>query len=100
MKSTAFLVNTARGPIVEEKALIQALREKWIAGAGLDVYEFEPEVSKELIKMDNVVLLPHIGSATKSTREEMARIAAENLLAVLEGNLPIAVVNPEVLKKN
>jgi glyoxylate reductase len=99
MKSTAFLVNTARGPIIEEKALIMALKEKWIAGAGLDVYEFEPKVSQELTKMDNVVLLPHIGSATKSTREEMARIAATNLLAVLEGNQPIAVVNPEVLNQ-
>ena len=100
MKPSAFLVNTARGPIVEENVLIQALREKWIAGAGLDVYEFEPEVSEELLKLENVLLLPHIGSATKFTREEMARIAAQNLLAVLEGNQPIAVVNPEVLEKS
>ena len=87
-------------PDIATDALAKAIREKWIAGAGLDVYEFEPEVSEELLKLENVLLLPHIGSATKFTREEMARIAAENLLAVLEGNQPIAVVNPEVLEKS
>jgi glyoxylate reductase len=75
------------------------LKEKWFAGAGLDVYEFEPEVSKELTQLDNVILLPHLGSATKFTREEMARLAALNLLAVLEGKEPVSVVNQKVLKK-
>ena len=99
MKASAYLVNTARGPVIDEKALIKALKEKWITGAGLDVYEFEPEVSKELTQLDNVILLPHLGSATKFTREEMARLAAINLLAVLEGKEPVSVVNQKVLKK-
>ncbi len=97
MKKTAILVNTARGAIVDEQALVQALTEGWIWGAGLDVYEHEPELTPGLAGLRNVVLLPHIGSATIHARHEMARIAAENLLAVLEGNKPEYPVNPEVL---
>lgn len=97
MKSTAFLINTARGAIVDEKALVNALREGWIAGAGLDVYEREPELASGLASLDNVVLTPHIGSATVETRNGMSRMAAQNLLAVLEGEKPAFPVNPEVL---
>jgi len=100
MKKGAYLINTARGDVVDEKALIKALKEGRIAGAGLDVYEKEPiEHDNELIKMDNVVAVPHIGSASTETRGSMSDIAAENLLAVLEGRKPVSCVNPEVLKK-
>jgi glyoxylate reductase len=85
MKRSAFLINTARGPVVDEKALIYYLRKGLIKGAGLDVYEFEPKVSKELVKLKNVVLLPHIGSASVETRTKMAVIAAKNLIATLYG---------------
>jgi glyoxylate reductase len=88
MKSAAYLVNTARGPIVDEAALASALREGRIAGAGLDVYEHEPQVHPELLELDNVVLLPHLGSATVETRTAMAMLAAENALAVLSGERP------------
>lgn len=84
MKSNAILVNMARGPVVDEKALIKALREKWIYGAGLDVYENEPEVPEELRKLDNVVLLPHLGSATYWTRNTMSKIAAEAIVKYLK----------------
>lgn len=97
MKSTAFLINTARGPVVNEEALVEALKAKRIAGAALDVFEREPNVHPELIKMQNVVLLPHLGSATEETRTRMARLAAENLLAGLDGQRPHNLVNPEVL---
>ncbi|MBP8961255.1 D-glycerate dehydrogenase [Patescibacteria group bacterium] len=83
MKPTAYLINTARGPIVNEKALIRALQEKWIAGAGLDVFEDEPDVPEELKKLENVVLTPHIASATKEARIQMARMAADNVIEVL-----------------
>lgn len=88
MKDSAYLVNTARGPIVDEAALASALREGRIAGAGLDVYEHEPRVHPELRELDNVVLLPHLGSATVETRTAMAVLAAENVLAVLGGQRP------------
>jgi len=96
MKSTAFLINTARGPIVDETALVRALQNDQIAGAGLDVYENEPIVSPELMSMKNVVLLPHLASATQATRTRMGMIAVENLLAVLDGKRPEYLVN-EVL---
>lgn len=96
MKSTAFLINTARGLVVDEEALVEALKAKRIAGAALDVFEREPNVHPELIKMQNVVLLPHLGSATEETRTRMARLAAENLLAALDGQRPQNLVNPEV----
>ena len=98
MKPTAFLINTARGPIVDEKALARALRERWIAGAGLDVYENEPEVERELIGMKNVVLTPHIGSAVRDLRESMANVVADNIIAVLEGRQPPNCWNPEIYK--
>ena len=97
MKKTAFLINTARGAIVDEAALIRALKSKKIAGAGLDVFEFEPKVSPELKTMKNVVIVPHLGSATVGVREEMAGIVVDNIIARLEGRRPPNIVNPEVL---
>jgi len=88
MKPTAFLVNTTRGPVVDEAALAEALREGVIAGAGLDVFEREPEVHPGLLDLDNAVLVPHLGSATVETRTAMAVLAAENVLAVLGGREP------------
>jgi glyoxylate reductase len=88
MKPTAVLINTARGPIVDEAALVQALREHRIAAAGIDVYENEPRLSAGLAELPNVVLLPHIGSATHETREEMGRMCARAVVAVLSGNDP------------
>jgi D-3-phosphoglycerate dehydrogenase len=96
MKPTAYLINTARGPIVDEEALVEALREKRIAGAGLDVYENEPELAAGLADLPNVVLLPHLGSASTRTRTRMATMAAQNLLAVLEGRVPPNLVNADV----
>jgi glyoxylate reductase len=88
MKSSAYLVNTARGPIVDEAALAAALRDGAIAGAGLDVFEREPEVHPELLELGNVALVPHLGSATIETRTAMATLAADNALAVLRGEQP------------
>jgi glyoxylate reductase len=96
MKPTAYLVNTARGPIVDEKALVRALAEKHIAGAGLDVYEHEPRPHPELLKMPNVVFTPHAGSATRELREAMANVVVDNILAVLEGRRPPNCYNPEI----
>ena len=93
MKPTAILINTARGPIIDEQTLISALKEHKIAGAGLDVYENEPVIPEELIKLSNVILLPHIGSASYETRTKMALLAAENAIAVIEGKNPPARVN-------
>ncbi len=81
MKKTAILINTSRGPIVDEQALVKALKNNWIFGAGLDVYEHEPEINKELLKLDNVVLQPHSASATTETRTKMAIMAAENMIS-------------------
>ena len=89
MKKTSYLINTARGPIVNEEALANALINKTIAGAGLDVYENEPKVNEKLLKLDNVVLLPHLGSATVETRTAMATTAANNALEILSGNNPL-----------
>jgi glyoxylate reductase len=88
MKKNAVLVNVARGPIVDERALAEALEKKNIWAAGLDVYEREPEIEERLLALENVVLLPHIGSATFETRIRMAVMAAENLLQGLSGNPP------------
>lgn len=93
MKKTAVLVNTARGPIVDEASLVKALKEKRIAAAGLDVFEDEPHVSPGLMELPNVVLLPHIGSASVETRTKMALLAAENAIAVIQGKEPPARVN-------
>ena len=97
MKKTAYLINAARGPVVDEAALVQALTERWIAGAGLDVFEEEPTVHPGLIGLPNVALAPHIASASHETRVEMALLAVNNCLAVLEGASPPTPVNPEVL---
>jgi glyoxylate reductase len=97
MKPTAFLINTARGAIVDEAALIKALTEKRIAGAGLDVFENEPEVNRVLTRLPNVALTPHLGSAVFEVREAMANAVAENIVALLEGRRPPNIVNPEVL---
>ncbi len=97
MKPTATLVNIARGGIVDEDALAVALRERRIAAAGLDVFEGEPRVNPVLLTLPNIVLTPHIGSATLPTRLAMARLAADNLAAVLSGAAPLTPVNPEIL---
>ncbi len=96
MKKSAFLINASRGPVVDEKALVDALRSGIIAGAGLDVFEKEPKVSPELLQMENVLLVPHIGSATFETREKMSLTAAANILAVLRGEIPPNILNPEI----
>jgi glyoxylate reductase len=98
MKPTAFLINTARGSIVDEPALIEALRSGKLAGAGLDVFENEPQVPPALTAMDNVTLLPHVGSATTETRLRMSILAADNLLLALRGQRPPNLVNPQALE--
>jgi lactate dehydrogenase-like 2-hydroxyacid dehydrogenase len=95
MKPTAFLVNVARGPVVDEGALVEALRAKRLAGAGLDVFEDEPKVHPGLLGLENVALTPHIGSASGATRLRMATRAVENCVAALEGQRPPNLVNPE-----
>ncbi len=99
MKPTTILINTARGPIIDEQALIKALKEHWIFGAGLDVYEHEPKIPKGLQSLDNVVLQPHTGSATIETRTKMALIAADNMIAGLSGQIPPNCINKEVFTK-
>jgi glyoxylate reductase len=96
MKPTAYLINSARGPVVDEQALVRALQERRIAGAGLDVYENEPEVSPELLGMKNVVLTPHLGSAVTELRESMANVVVDNIMAVLEGRQPPNCWNREI----
>lgn len=95
MKPTAYLINTSRGPVVDEQALIAALQEGRLAGAGLDVFENEPEVPEALRALQNVVLTPHIGTSAIETRIEMARVASANILAALQGRRPPHLVNPE-----
>jgi glyoxylate reductase len=97
MKPSAFIINTSRGPVIEEAALVEALRAKKIAGAGLDVYEHEPQVSPALVAMANVVLTPHLGSAVFELREGMAHVVVDNIIAVIEGRRPPNCINPEVL---
>ena len=98
MKPTAILVNIARGKVVDTEALVKALREGWIAGAGLDVFEEEPYYHEELFRLKNVVLAPHIGSATHGAREGMAELVARNLIAFKNGEVPPTLVNREVVK--
>ncbi|MBI4144754.1 D-glycerate dehydrogenase [Candidatus Woesearchaeota archaeon] len=100
MKKTAFLINTSRGPVIDETALVSALKRRQIGGAGLDVYEFEPKLVPGLAKLDNVVLTPHIASATWEARDSMSRIAAQCVLAAFKGEVPEALVNKDVLQKN
>jgi glyoxylate reductase len=97
MKNSAYLINTSRGPVVDESALVDALKSGEIAGAGLDVYEEEPKIHPGLFDCENAVLLPHLGSATLETRGKMAHIAASNIVARLRGEQPPNCVNPEVL---
>ncbi len=99
MKETAILINTSRGPVIDEKALAEALRSRQLRGSGLDVYEREPELEKGLLGLDNVVLCPHLGSSTLETRERMGLMAAENILAALRGDMPPQCLNPEAAKK-
>ena len=89
MKPSAYLINTSRGPIIDEAALVDVLKEKKIAGAALDVFENEPELAPGLVDLDNVVLTPHIASATEGTRNKMSEIAANNIIAVLDGGEPL-----------
>jgi len=100
MKKTAILINTSRGPVVDQKALFRACSEKWIWGAGLDVFDKEPvPLDEPLLSLKNVTTLPHLGSATVKAREGMARKAAENLLAGLEGKRPTDLVNPKAFQR-
>ncbi|MEK6939768.1 MAG: D-glycerate dehydrogenase [Nanoarchaeota archaeon] len=101
MKKTAYLINTSRGPVVDEKALVEALQKKHIAGAGLDVYEHEPKLTPGLTKLKNVVLTPHTASATIEARTAMSELAAQNIIDVLQGRKAKFTINPEVYgKKN
>lgn len=93
MKTTAYLINTSRGPVVDEKALARALKEGWIHGAAIDVFEREPEVEPELLKLNNIILTPHIASATEETRNKMAELAVKNIVEALEGRMPPNLVN-------
>jgi lactate dehydrogenase-like 2-hydroxyacid dehydrogenase len=98
MKKTGYLINASRGPVVDEEALVEALRAKQIAGAALDVFEYEPKIHPGLIELDNVVLAPHIASASVETRTRMATMAAENMIAALEGKIPPHIVSPEIYR--
>lgn len=99
MKKTAYLINTSRGPIIDEKALVRALKNRIIAGAALDVYENEPKLAPGLAKLDNVILTPHTASATIETRSKMAELAAQSIVDYFSGKIPQNVVNKEVLGK-
>ena len=99
MKPSAVLVNTSRGPVVDEAALAEALKTHQIFGAGLDVYENEPDVHPELLKLDNVILTPHIASSSVRTRSEMSEMAARNLITGVRGGRPPNIVNPEVFNQ-
>ncbi len=97
MKPLAYLVNASRGPIVDERALVEALREHKVAGAALDVYENEPRLAEGLAALDNVILIPHLGANSRRTRDRMAEMTVENVVAALSGDVPPSLVNPGVL---
>lgn len=99
MKKSAFLINTARGAVVDEKALLNALKSRRIAGAAIDVFEHEPKIAKGLKKLSNIIMTPHIASSALEVRQEMSKVAAQNIIGVLNGSLPKNIVNKEVLKK-
>lgn len=92
MKTSAYLINTSRGPVVDEKALVRALKDNWIRGAAIDVFENEPKVESKLLKLNNIILTPHIASATQETRSAMAELAARNIIEALEGRVPSNLV--------
>jgi glyoxylate reductase len=96
MKPSCIVINTSRGPVVDEAALVRALKNRTIAAAAVDVFEREPEIEPGLMELDNVVLAPHIASASYETRLKVSTMAAENLLAVLHGQSPPNLLNPEV----
>ena len=98
MKPTAYLINSSRGPVIDELALVQALKDKRIAGAGLDVYEHEPRPHPDLLQMDNVVCTPHVGSAITELRESMANVVVDNIEAILEGRRPPNCWNADIYK--
>ena len=98
MKKESYLINTSRGSVIDEKALIRALKEGWIRGAALDVFEQEPQVEPELLELEEVVLTPHLGSASRTTRTKMAILAANNLALALRGEIPPYLVNLDVVK--
>ncbi len=99
MKKTAYIINNSRGPVVDEKALYKALKEGWIAGAGIDVFEQEPTpADNPLLKFDNVVVAPHISSASLETRAKMSEMVADNLINFFEGKRPPNLVNKDVMK--
>jgi glyoxylate reductase len=99
MKTTAILINVSRGEVIDEAALVEALKMGRIAGAGLDVFENEPKMAEGLVELENVVLTPHIGSASVETRERMAQMAVRNMIDALDGRRPSHLVNPEVLEE-
>jgi phosphoglycerate dehydrogenase-like enzyme len=98
MKRTAYFINSARGPLVDEEALVRALQEGRIAGAGLDVFEHEPRPHPALLEMPNVVVTPHVGSAVRELREAMANVVVDNIIAILEGRHAPNCWNPEVYR--
>jgi len=99
MKNTAFLINTSRGPVIDEQALVSALKNKEIAGAGLDVFEDEPVLAPGLAELSNTVLLPHIGSATVETRDKMALMAADNIVNMAQNKIPPNILNKEIFNR-
>jgi phosphoglycerate dehydrogenase-like enzyme len=99
MKKSSFLINTSRGSVIDERSLYTALDKKWISGAGLDVFETEPiKKNNPLLKKNNVIILHHIGSATRETRAKMSEVAATNICDILEGKIPLYLVNKQVLR--